>query len=50
MEAEIMALRAEVGQLRDDIRDERARCDLELSSLRQELVGLALQINPPTVH
>ena len=45
MEAEIQSLRTEVGQLRDDIRDERARCDAELAQLRQELVELALHIN-----
>ena len=46
MEAEINGLRLEVAQLRDDIRDERARCDTELAQLRGELVELALHINP----
>ena len=46
MEGEIAALRVEVAQLRDDIRDERARCDAELHQLRGQLVELALRVNP----
>ena len=46
MEDEIAQLRSEVAQLRVDIKDERTRCDLELSSLRMQLVELAIRIVP----
>lgn len=46
MEAEIQALRLEVGQLREDLRAERIKCDADLAQLRGEIVELALRINP----
>jgi len=46
MEVEIQALRAEVAQLRNDLRDERDKCAADLALLRSEIVALALRINP----
>ena len=46
MEAEISALRTEVAQLREDIADERTRCDAQLDTLRSQLIDLALRVDP----
>lgn len=50
MESEIVALRDEVAKLREDIKDERTRCDAELDVLRQQLVDLAKNLHPPTTQ
>lgn len=46
METEISVLRTEVRQLREDIADERSRCDAQLDTLRRQLVDLALLVDP----
>ena len=49
METEIDQLHVEVQQLREDITDERLRCDEQLAMLRSEIVKLALEIHPHRV-